>query len=78
MNEVDSENRSPVMLAAAQKCWRCVEALLKLGADTAIRDNNSKNILHVIVLNGGSISDIIALKQAAVSGRLQPYVLSNN
>ncbi|KAF2368431.1 Ankyrin repeat-containing domain [Trinorchestia longiramus] len=65
LNAGDNENRTPLLLAASQRCWRSVEALLQLGADPGIRDNSSKNILHIIVMNGGSITDIVALRQTS-------------
>ncbi|XP_047737830.1 transient receptor potential cation channel subfamily A member 1 [Hyalella azteca] len=64
LNTGDCESRTPLLLAAGQRCWRSVEALLQLGADPGIRDNSCKNILHIIVMNGGSINDISPMKLA--------------
>ncbi|XP_076043693.1 transient receptor potential cation channel subfamily A member 1-like [Oratosquilla oratoria] len=62
VNLVDKEHRTPLLLAASQKGWRAVEVLLKHGADPSIRDTQDKNIFHVVIVNGGSITEILAHK----------------
>ncbi|ROT81991.1 Transient receptor potential cation channel subfamily A member 1 [Penaeus vannamei] len=64
VDQVDQENRSPLLLAASRRGWRTVDALLAHGADPTIRDSHLKNLLHVVIMNGGSISDVLSLKQA--------------
>ncbi|XP_042871223.1 transient receptor potential cation channel subfamily A member 1-like [Penaeus japonicus] len=64
VDQVDQEHRSPLLLAASRRGWRTVDALLAHGADPTIRDTHLKNLLHVVIMNGGSISDVLSLKQA--------------
>ncbi|XP_047477382.1 transient receptor potential cation channel subfamily A member 1-like [Penaeus chinensis] len=64
VDQVDQEHRSPLLLAASRRGWRTVDALLAHGADPTIRDSHLKNLLHVVIMNGGSISDVLSLKQA--------------
>ncbi|XP_069176074.1 transient receptor potential cation channel subfamily A member 1 [Procambarus clarkii] len=64
VDQVDLEHRSPLLLAAAHGCWRSVDMLLTLSADPAIRDVTDKNLLHVVIMNGGSVSELLTLKHA--------------
>lgn len=61
---VDKEHRSPLLLAAVHRGWRSVDVLLSRGADPAIRDSKNKNLLHVVVMAGGSLSDLLSLNHA--------------
>ncbi|KAG7157059.1 Transient receptor potential cation channel subfamily A member 1-like 9, partial [Homarus americanus] len=63
VNQVDQEHRSPMLLAAAHGGWRSVDVLLANNADPSIRDLTDKNLLHVVIMNGGSLSDLLALNQ---------------
>lgn len=67
MDLVDKEHRSPLLLAAAHRGWRSVDVLLSKGADPAIRDSKNKNLLHVVVMAGGSLSDLLSLNHAKES-----------
>ncbi|KAK4295471.1 hypothetical protein Pmani_031988 [Petrolisthes manimaculis] len=59
---VDREHRSPLLLAAAQGGWRSVEVLLSHGADPGIRDTSEKNLLHLVIMSGGSLSDLLQIR----------------
>lgn len=61
---VDREHRSPLLLAAAQGGWRSVEILLAQGADPGIRDTSEKNLLHVVIMNGGSLSNLLQIRNS--------------
>ncbi|CAL4076212.1 unnamed protein product, partial [Meganyctiphanes norvegica] len=63
VNALDIEHRTPLLLAAAHRGWRSVEALLSKGADPCIRDIKAKNILHIVIVNGGSIAELLSLKK---------------
>ncbi|XP_048488333.1 transient receptor potential cation channel subfamily A member 1 isoform X2 [Plutella xylostella] len=60
INPLDKEHRSPLLLAASRAGWRTVNALIELGADICLKDVNSKNVLHLVVLNGGRLEDFAA------------------
>ncbi|XP_063845485.1 transient receptor potential cation channel subfamily A member 1-like isoform X1 [Scylla paramamosain] len=64
---VDKEHRSPLLLAAAHRGWRSIGVLLSHGADLTIRDSNHKNILHVVVMSGGCLIELLSLNQAQES-----------
>ncbi|KAH9388462.1 Transient receptor putative cation channel sub A member 1 [Tyrophagus putrescentiae] len=55
---VDKEGRSPLLLAGARAAWRSVLALIELGSNVSLRDNNSRNIFHHIVLSGGELDKV--------------------
>lgn len=64
MDMVDREHRSPLLLAAAQGGWRSVEVLLAQGADPGIRDTSDKNLLHVVIMNGGSLNNLLHIRNS--------------
>lgn len=75
MDQVDQEHRSALLLAAAHSGWRTVDVLLAHGADTSVRDVTAKNLLHIVIMNGGSLSDLLALdhaKEVSVSDAHSP------
>jgi transient receptor potential cation channel subfamily A member 1 len=49
----DKERRSPILLAASRACWRTVKVLFKLGANIELKDVSQRNLLHLIIINGG-------------------------
>ena len=53
INDLDNEGMSPLLLGAAKKAWVTVEVLLKNKSDVTIRDKKNRNILHLIIRNGG-------------------------
>ncbi|XP_028170510.1 transient receptor potential cation channel subfamily A member 1, partial [Ostrinia furnacalis] len=60
INPLDKERRSPLLLAASRAGWRTVHTLIKLGADIQLKDINSRNVLHLVVMNGGRLEDFAA------------------
>lgn len=40
--------------------WRTVHALIRLGADINIKDVNRRNVLHLVVMNGGRLEQFAA------------------
>ncbi|KPJ00566.1 Transient receptor potential cation channel subfamily A member 1 [Papilio xuthus] len=60
INPLDKERRSPLLLAASRAGWRTVHTLIRLGADIKLKDMNSRNLLHLVVLNGGRLEDFAA------------------
>ncbi|CAH2035066.1 unnamed protein product, partial [Iphiclides podalirius] len=57
INPLDKEKRSPLLLAASRAGWRTVHKLIGLGADIELKDINSRNLLHLVVMNGGRLED---------------------
>ncbi|XP_052746471.1 transient receptor potential cation channel subfamily A member 1 [Bicyclus anynana] len=60
INPMDKERRSPLLLAASRAGWRTVHTLISLGADVELKDTNDRNVLHLIVMNGGRLEDFAA------------------
>ncbi|XP_048004376.1 transient receptor potential cation channel subfamily A member 1 [Leguminivora glycinivorella] len=60
INPLDKERRSPLLLAASRAGWRTVHTLIRLGADIRLKDINSRNVLHLVVMNGGRLEDFAA------------------
>ncbi|CAB3226223.1 unnamed protein product [Arctia plantaginis] len=60
INPLDKERRSPMLLAASRAGWRTVDTLIRLGADIELKDINSRNVLHLVVMNGGRLEDFAA------------------
>lgn len=57
INALDKEKRSPLLLASSRGGWRTVHSLIRLGADIHLRDVNHRNVLHVVVMNGGRLEE---------------------
>ncbi|XP_075228695.1 transient receptor potential cation channel A1 [Lycorma delicatula] len=57
INALDKERRSPLLLAASRGGWRTVLALIHLKANIHLKDSNHRNILHLVVMNGGRLDD---------------------
>jgi transient receptor potential cation channel subfamily A protein 1 len=55
INSTDKENRSPLLLAGSRGAWRTVHTLIRLGANISLRDDNNRNVLHLIIMNGGRL-----------------------
>lgn len=57
INALDREHRSPLLLAASRAAWKTVLALIRLGAQITIKDVNSRNVLHLVIMNGGRLDE---------------------
>lgn len=57
INALDKEHRSPLLLAASRGAWKTVLSLIRLGAQISIKDVNSRNVLHLVILNGGRLDE---------------------
>ncbi|XP_022243336.1 transient receptor potential cation channel subfamily A member 1-like [Limulus polyphemus] len=57
INAVDKEGRTVLLLAAARSAWKVMKVLLQSGAEMGTQDNMNRNLLHHIVLAGGSLED---------------------
>lgn len=57
INALDKENRSPLLLAASRSGWHTVHTLTRLGANINLKDCNLRNILHLVIMNGGQLED---------------------
>ena len=50
---MDKASLTPWLLAASKRAWNVVQIFLKQGIDLTIHDPKNRNILHVIIMNGG-------------------------
>nr|QLH02044.1 TRPA1 [Agasicles hygrophila] len=55
INAMDKERRSPMLLAASRGAWKTAQLLIRLDADVTITDINRRNLLHLVVMNGGRL-----------------------
>ncbi|XP_047040389.1 transient receptor potential cation channel subfamily A member 1 isoform X3 [Helicoverpa zea] len=69
INPLDKERRSPLLLAASRAGWRTVHTLIRLGADIELKDINSRNVLHLVVMNGGRLEDFAATCKLTLQNR---------
>ncbi|CAD5112443.1 DgyrCDS1665 [Dimorphilus gyrociliatus] len=53
VNETNQDGMTPLLLAASKKAWKAMEMLMNKKADLFCTDDNKRNILHLIVTNGG-------------------------
>jgi transient receptor potential cation channel subfamily A member 1 len=61
MNMVDKERRSPLLLAASKSGWRTVKTLIEFGANIQLKDTSARNVLHLLVMNGGNLEEFASL-----------------
>lgn len=57
INALDHERRSPLLLGASRGAWKTVLSLIRLGAQISIKDVNSRNVLHLVIMNGGRLDE---------------------
>ncbi|XP_055707282.1 transient receptor potential cation channel subfamily A member 1 isoform X3 [Phlebotomus papatasi] len=57
INALDKEHRSPLLLAASRGGWRTVHSLIRLGANISLKDANNRNVLHLVIMNGGRLEE---------------------
>lgn len=57
INALDKENRSALLLAGSRGAWKTVHILIKLGANVIVKDINNRNVLHLIIINGGRLEE---------------------
>lgn len=57
INMLDKEKRSPLLLAASRGGWRTVHLLIKLGSNINLKDVNHRNVLHLVIMNGGHLEE---------------------
>ncbi|XP_065074384.1 transient receptor potential cation channel subfamily A member 1 isoform X2 [Ochlerotatus camptorhynchus] len=57
INALDKENRSPLLLSASRGGWRTVMILIRLGANISLKDVNCRNVLHLVIMNGGRLDE---------------------
>ena len=57
---LDSEERTPLLVAVLRSSWAAARTLLKLGAEADIPDLGGRNLLHFLVMNSGRVDDLIS------------------
>ncbi|XP_007945544.1 transient receptor potential cation channel subfamily A member 1 [Orycteropus afer afer] len=58
INSIDSEGRSPLLLATASASWNIVNLLLSKGAHVDIKDNLGRNFLHLTVQQRNGLKNL--------------------
>ena len=71
IDPLDKDCRTPLLLAAAKKSWKCVNILLERGANKSVRDMRNRNILHLIIKNGGKPQLFSCCMSSKVSTKLK-------
>ena len=56
INAQDSNDRTPLFAAASKSAWATVNLLIKRGANMTLKDEKSRNFLHVIIKGGGNLN----------------------
>jgi ankyrin repeat protein len=49
IDPVDSEGRSPLLLAATRHCCCVVRHLIQRGANIRVKDPSSRNLIHLLI-----------------------------
>ncbi|XP_037045285.1 transient receptor potential cation channel subfamily A member 1 isoform X3 [Bradysia coprophila] len=76
INTLDKERRSPLLLAASRGGWKTVHLLIRMGANIAIKDVNSRNVLHLVIMNGGRLDEFASEVSKAQSKSLLLQLLN--
>ena len=76
INAVDKEIRSPLLLAASRAGWKTVNLLIRLGANISTKDINNRNVLHLVIMNGGRLDDFAEEVSKAQSKQLLLQLLN--
>lgn len=76
INALDKESRSPLLLAATRAGWKTVHIMIRLGANISIKDVNHRNVLHLVIMNGGRLDEFAAEVSKAQSKMLLLQLLN--
>lgn len=64
--------RSPLLLGASRAAWKTVLSLIRLGAQITIKDVNARNVLHLVIMNGGRLDEFAReVSRSQYSSQLQ-------
>uniref|UniRef100_A0A914W205 Transient receptor potential cation channel subfamily A member 1 n=3 Tax=Plectus sambesii TaxID=2011161 RepID=A0A914W205_9BILA len=74
VNAQDSEQRSPLLLAAVRCGVSSIRVLLSSGASLAIRDSEKRNVLHFMVMYSGSILSNMELADICAKAQMNENV----
>jgi len=72
--KLDKEKRSPILLAASRGGWRTVHSLIRLRANVQLKDVNQRNLLHLIIINGGRLEEFAKEIDAHSKGSLSDFL----
>ncbi|XP_072016502.1 transient receptor potential cation channel subfamily A member 1-like isoform X2 [Amphiura filiformis] len=56
MDAFDKHCRTPLLLATSRGAWRTASFLIHRGASHTFKDDQSRNLMHLMVLSGGNIN----------------------
>ena len=69
IDPLDSHGHTPMLLAATKQAWGAVDVLLQAGAKCCIRDQQQRNLLHLIIINGGRLETVVVENCKKVSSQ---------
>ena len=69
IDPLDSHGHTPMLLAATKQAWGAVDVLLQAGAKCCIRDQQQRNLLHLIIINGGRLETVVVENCKKVSAQ---------
>ncbi|XP_072017055.1 transient receptor potential cation channel subfamily A member 1-like [Amphiura filiformis] len=56
LDAIDKNGRTPLLLSTSRGAWRTASFLIQRGASHMNKDDQSRNLMHLIVLSGGNIN----------------------
>ncbi|KAK3711402.1 hypothetical protein QZH41_013507 [Actinostola sp. cb2023] len=59
LNDLDNEQRTPLLLAASRGCTNAVEMLLEYGAESTIKDAKNRTVLHCAVGHSETLAALL-------------------
>ena len=72
LNVLDSEERTPLMLAVLRSSWAAAHTLIQLGAEANIPDLGGRTLLHFLVINTGRVDDLLNASPVSKAWRSTP------
>ncbi|XP_073839943.1 transient receptor potential cation channel A1 isoform X2 [Musca autumnalis] len=71
INALDKEHRTPLMLAASRAGWKTVHVLIRRGANISIKDACLRNVLHLVIMNGGRLQEFAEVCKTQSQAQLE-------
>ena len=58
LNALDSDRRTPLLVAASKSSHQTIDILLRCKASCKLRDKDNRNLLHILIVNGSNLAQI--------------------